>query len=78
MKDKTKKGSQISRRGMLPLLGGALFFPLLGYASSDTDEYQTLIKSDGTPVRVKANTIKSSKIVKEKISNESLCNWLKK
>jgi len=78
MKDKSIKDKQISRRGVLPLLGGALFIPFLGYAATENDEYQTLIKPDGTPVRVKANTIKSSKIVKEKISNKSLFNWLKK
>lgn len=78
MKDKSKKDIQISRRGMLPLLGGALFIPFLGYATTNDDEYQTLIKSDGTPVRVKVNTIKRSKVVKEKISNKSLINWLKK
>lgn len=81
MKDKSIKDTQISRRGVLPLLGGALLLPFLGYASTnddDDDAYQTLIKPDGTPVRVKTNTIKSSKIVKEKISNKSLFNWLKK
>ena len=86
MKEKSKKGKQISRRGMLPLLGSTLLIPFLGFGSdnnsepiaSEEDEYQTLLKPDGTAVKVKASTLKKSKVVKKNISNKSFLNWLGK
>ena len=63
---------------MLPLLGGALCIPFLGYTATEQDEYQTMLKPDGKTVRVKVNTIKRSKVIKENISNKSFLNWLKK
>ncbi len=85
MTNKSGKGTKISRRGMLPILGGSILIPFLGLAKSKNDdislpeereEYQTLLKSDGTAVKVKVSVLKSSKIVKKNISNNSLLNWL--
>ncbi len=83
MKDNTRKGKQISRRGVLPIIGSTLLIPFLGFGNSTTqetvgpeEEYQTLLKPDGTSVKVKVSTIKKSKIIKERISNKSLLNWL--
>ncbi len=83
MKDNTRKGKQISRRGILPIIGSTLLIPFLGFGNSTTqetvgpeEEYQTLLKPDGTAVKVKVSTIKKSKIIKESISNKSLLNWL--
>jgi hypothetical protein len=42
------------------------------------EEYQTLLKPDGTTVKVKVSAIKKSKIVKQNISNKSFLNWLGK
>jgi len=86
MKNRSRKGKQISRRSMLPLLGSSLLIPFLGHGNSVIDEsiisededYQTLLKPDGTTVRVKTNTIKNSKVVKKKLSNKSFLNWLGK
>ena len=84
MKDKSRKGTKISRRGMLPLLGGGLLIPFLGFSNSDTnsirgdEEYATLLKADGTAVKVKTSTLNKSKIVKKNISNKSFLNWLGK
>lgn len=84
MKDKSRKGTKISRRGMLPLLGGSLLIPFLGFSNSDTnsiredEEYTTLLKADGTAVKVKTSTLNKSKIVKKNISNKSFLNWLGK
>ncbi len=84
MKDKSRKGTKISRRGMLPLLGGGLLIPFLGFSNSDTnsiaedEEYTTLLKADGTAVKVKTSTLNKSKIVKKNISNKSFLNWLGK
>ena len=84
MKDKSRKGTKISRRGMLPLLGGGLLIPFLGFSNSDTnsiredEEYTTLLKADGTAVKVKTSTLNKSKIVKKNISNKSFLNWLSK
>jgi hypothetical protein len=86
MDEKTKKGTQISRRGILPLLGSTLLLPILGFGKTSTideitfpdenEEYQTLLKPDGTAVRVKVSTVKNSKIIQKNISNESFLNWL--
>jgi len=84
MKDKSRKGTKISRRGMLPLLGGGLLIPFLGFSNSDTnsipedEEYTTLLKADGTAVKVKTSTLNKSKIIKKNISNKSFLNWLGK
>lgn len=86
MNEKTKKGIQISRRGILPLLGSTLLLPLLGYGKTsiadeiiipeENEEFQTLLKPDGTAVRVKMSTVKKSKIIQKNVSNESFLNWL--
>lgn len=88
MKDQSKNGKQISRRGMLPLLGSGLLIPFLGFGKTDlveespqvddNEEYQTLLKPDGTTVKVKASTLKNSKVIKKNISNNSFLNWLDK
>lgn len=87
MKNKIKK-EKISRRNILPLLGSALLIPFLGAASpmnnsnlseEDGDEtYQTLLKPDGTTVKVKNSVLKNAEVVKKNISNKSLLNWLGK
>jgi len=86
MDEKIKKGTQISRRGILPILGSTLLLPFLGFGKTSTideitvpdenEEYQTLLKPDGTAVRVKVSTVKNSKIIQKNISNESFLNWL--
>ena len=89
MKDKTGKGRQISRRGILPILGSTLLIPFLGFGNSEAkevtnniqeeeEEFQTLLKPDGTAVKVKVSALKKSKIIKENISNKSFLNWLGK
>lgn len=87
MKNKFGKGNQLSRRGFLPILGGSLLLPFLGMGSQnksstkpqDEEEgYQTLLKPDGTTVKVKVSTIKESKIIKKNISNKSFLKWLGK
>ena len=86
MKNKSRKGKQISRRGILPVLGGAFLIPFLGFGNNVTDdtdtsqdeEYETLLKPNGTTVKVKVSTLKKSKVVKKNISNKSFLNWLGK
>lgn len=83
--EKSRKEKQISRRGILPILGGGLLIPFLGFGNTfedeksstdENEEYQTLLKPDGTSVKVKVSTLKKAKIVKKNISNNSLLNWL--
>ncbi|MCF6223940.1 MAG: hypothetical protein L3J34_09445 [Flavobacteriaceae bacterium] len=83
----SKKEKNISRRGVLPILGSSLLIPFLGFGnfkkddlilSNEKEEYQTLLKPDGTTVKVKISTLKKSKIVKKNISNNALLNWLGK
>lgn len=86
MEDKSKSG-KISRRSLFPLLGGALLVPFLGSASpsdnsnesgEENEAYETLLKPDGTTVKVKVSTLKKSKVIKKNISNKSLFTWLGK
>jgi hypothetical protein len=88
MKDQpSKKEQKISRRGMLPLLGSGLLIPFLGFGKTDApetapiaedEEYQTLLKPDGTTVKVKVSALKNSKVIKKNISNSSFLDWLNK
>lgn len=87
MKDQPSgKDNKISRRGMLPLLGSGFLIPFLGFGKSDIvetstaeeDEYQTLLKPDGTAVKVKVSTLKKSKVINKNLSNTSLLKWLNK
>jgi hypothetical protein len=87
MKDKSKNRHKISRRRILPLLGGTFLVPFFGFNQQHTtvadlleeeEEYETLLKPDGTTVKVKIKALKSSKILKKNISNASFLNWLGK
>jgi hypothetical protein len=87
MKNKSRKGKKISRRRLLPILGGSLILPFLGFSNSAIDvatpseeeeEYETLLKPDGTTVKVKVSALKKSKIINKNISNKSFLNWLGK
>mgnify|MGYP000887612427 FL=1 len=85
MKHTTKKVNQISRRGILPIIGSALLLPFLGFSKSTISEtpiadeeetYQTLLKPDGTAVKVKVSTIQNAKVIQKNVSNESFLSWL--
>lgn len=86
MKDKSKNQSQLSRRRILPILGGTLLLPFLGFNQAapeeaevlQEEEYETLLKPDGTTVKIKVSTLNSSKVLKKNISNTSLLGWLGK
>ena len=75
--------NKFTRRGFLPILGGSLLLPFLGNSNpitteSVSEEYEILLKPDGTPVRVKKDTVKKAEVVKKSISNKKLLNWLGK
>ena len=86
MNTKPKIGHKFSRRKILPILGSTLLLPVLGFSKtkSDTnvaelendDDYQTLLKSDGTTVRVKKSVLDDAKVIKTNVSNSSFLNWL--
>lgn len=88
MKDQSKKNvKKLSRRGILPLLGSSLLIPFLGFGNSkptsisglesaDTNEYQTLLRPDGTTVKVKKSVLKDAEVVQKNISNHSFLNWI--
>jgi len=86
MRDKSRNRQKISRRRILPILGGTLLLPIFGFnqvhpTSADfpeEEEYETLLKPDGTTVKVKVKALKSSKVLKKNISNSSFLNWLGK
>lgn len=86
MRDKSKNRHKISRRRILPILGGTFLLPFFGFNQeppsvedlAEEEEYETLLKPDGTTVKVKVSVLKSSKIVKKNISNTSFLQWLGK
>lgn len=87
MERKPKVARKITRRGILPILGGILLFPFIGSNQtlseqipddSNEEEYETLLKPDGTVVKVKINTVKRAKVLKKNISNKTFLNWLGK
>ena len=87
MSNKNPKGKLFSRRGILPILGGSLLFPFIGTGQSETEkspldndeeQYKTLLKPDGTVVKIKVSALKDAKVVKKNISNNSFLSWLGK
>ncbi|MEL4455125.1 hypothetical protein [Lutimonas vermicola] len=87
MDSKKPNGKLFSRRGILPILGGSLLVPFIGAAQRDVEtseleeketEYKTLLRPDGTAVKVKVSALEKSKVVKKKISNKSFLNWIGK
>ena len=85
MTHKPKKGKAISRRVIFPLLGSSLLLPFLSYNQETTpekiaeeEEYKTLLKPDGTIVKVKASALKNSKVIKKNIPNSTFLQWLGK
>lgn len=84
MKKKPENTKGIGRRKFLPILGTGLLIPLLpaslraGEPEEQAAEYKTLLKPDGTAVKVKVSGLKKSKVVRKNISNSELLSWLKK
>jgi len=84
MKTNAFKIKSISRRQIVPLLASVFIIPILGFKNIQNvlpkniqkDEYQTLLKPDGTTVKVKISAIKKAKIIKKNISNKTFFNWL--
>jgi len=83
-KSSQKNKYQISRRGFLPILGGGLILPLFGFGKpssevlDEAEEYQTMLKADGTTVRVKKSVLDKAKVIEKGISNKSFLGWLNK
>jgi len=78
------KTSIFSRRSFIPKLGSSFLLPFfvsgkeIELDAFKEEEYKTLLKPDGTVVKVKASVLKNSKIVKKNISNKSFLNWIGK
>ena len=86
MKQKSKHEEKLSRRHFFPLVGSSLLIPFLGFGENDLDdntqssddEFETLLKPDGTTVKVRVKAVKESKVIKKKVSNRTLLKWLNK
>ena len=84
MKTLSKNDSTISRRHVLPLLGSSLMMPFFGIASPHIKNspveneitYETLLRSDGSIVKVKKNTVEKAQVIKKNLTNPSLLKWL--
>lgn len=77
-----KEKNTFNRRGFLPILGLGFLVPLFGFGKpsvevlEELEEYQTLLRPDGTTVKVKKSVIDKSKVIEKNISNSSLLEWL--
>jgi hypothetical protein len=87
MDNKKIKGKMFTRRGILGALGGGIMIPFLASFQSqievdalenEEEQYKTLLKPDGTVVKVKISALKNAKIVRKNISNKSFLGWLNK
>lgn len=82
MAKKPKQSKGIGRRKFLPFLGTGLLLSLIpgttraSIKPEEKEEYETLLKPDGTTVRVKTSKIKKSKKVRKSLSNSELLRWL--
>ncbi|MEN8788907.1 MAG: hypothetical protein ABF293_03765 [Flavobacteriaceae bacterium] len=79
---KSEKKVDIKRRKFLPILGTGLLLPFLPIRIRASEkeaehEYKTLLKPDGTIVKVKSGGLKNSKVLKKNINNKELLAWLK-
>ena len=80
--EKDDKKKPLSRRGFL---GAGALLPFLSTAkplgakpkSDQDDEFITMLTAEGKAVKVRKSALKNAKIIEEKISNQSLLNWLK-
>lgn len=87
MKKDEESTKKVARGKFLTALGGLFLIPLAsraealgvnGDTTDDGDDYQILLKPDGSTVKVKQHNLKKSKTVKNKLSNPALKSWLKK
>jgi len=87
MAKESDNNKPITRRGILPILGSTLLLPFIGFNQSnseneintdDDEAYETLLKPDGTTVKVKVSALKKSNVVKKNISNKAFLTWLDK
>ena len=68
------------------MLGTSLLLPFLGYSKEESttpteegeEQYETLLKPDGTIVKVKVKALKNSKVVEKNIPNSTFLMWLDK
>ncbi len=80
--EKDDKKKPLSRRGflragaLLPFL--SITMPLEAKQKADQDdEFITMLTAEGKAMKVRKSALKNAKIIEEKISNQSLLNWLK-
>ena len=75
---------KFSRRGFLPIIGSSFLIPFIGSAQNEEtepineDDYQILLKPDGTSVKVKKSAIKQATVKKKNISNKTFLKWIGK
>ena len=72
---------KFTRRGFFPIIGSSLLIPFIGSAQNiepdqiNDEDYQILLKPDGTSVKVRKSTLKQSNVVKKNISNSTFLKW---
>lgn len=75
---------KFTRRGFLPIIGSSLLIPFIGNAKNEApaevndDDYQILLKPDGTSVKVRKSVLKQANVKKKNISNKAFLKWIGK
>lgn len=81
---KASTNNKLSRAKFLSFLGIISLLPITSKASQieqldpDFQEYDVLLKPDGTTVKVKRKILIESKKIKNKMDNPTMRSWLKK
>jgi len=85
MNSNSKKTTTVSRGKFLTAFGSLLLIPFVSKAQltqttleSEDDDYQVLLKPDGSAVKVKRKQVENATTVKSKINNSTMFSWLKK
>lgn len=79
MKEKQSDQPKMSRRGLFTMLAGLTLAPFSGAAAEKQDEeFITVIKADGSTVKISKNVADKAKVVDARVSNRSMLNWIKK
>lgn len=76
---------KVTRSKFIAALCSIFSIPFISKASApeldqdvESDDYEILLKQDGSTVKVKKNNLRKSKTIKKGMSNPTLKSWLKK
>lgn len=85
MNNNSKKTQKVSRGKFLTAFGSLLLIPFVSKAQltqtnlePEDNDYQVLLKPDGSTVKVRRKLVENAATVKSKMNNSTMFSWLKK